>query len=44
MQAAVDGAWLDGRPGEIACQRVGRRCALAMEVIAALPEAIRQYE
>ena len=44
MDAAIAGAWLHGRAGELAGQRLGRRCVLAMEVIDALPAAIGEYE
>jgi ADP-dependent NAD(P)H-hydrate dehydratase len=42
--AAALGAHLHGRAGELAGQRLGQRCVLAMDVIDALPEAIREYE
>jgi NAD(P)H-hydrate epimerase len=44
FEAACIGAYLHGRAGEIAGERAGMRCALAREVIDALPQAIREYE
>ncbi|MDB5303006.1 MAG: hypothetical protein JWM97_555 [Phycisphaerales bacterium] len=44
FEAACIGAYLHGRAGEIAGERVGMRCVLAREVIDALPQAIREYE
>jgi len=44
FEAAIAAAWLHGRAGELAGERLGRRCVLAMEVIDTLPEAIREYE
>ncbi len=43
FDAACAGVWLHGRAGEIAGQKLGQRCVLARDVIAALPEAIRVY-
>ncbi|HEX4123293.1 MAG TPA: NAD(P)H-hydrate dehydratase [Tepidisphaeraceae bacterium] len=42
--AAAIATYLHGRAGELAGQRLGQRCVLAMDVIDALPEAIREYE
>jgi NAD(P)H-hydrate epimerase len=44
FDAAVAGVWIHGKAGELAGQRLGLRCALARDVIDAIPEAIRQYE
>ena len=44
FDAAVAAVWIHGRAGEIAGQRLGMRCVLAMEVIDAIPQAIREYE
>jgi len=44
FDAARDGVWIHGKAGELAGQRLGRRCALARDVIDALPEAINAYE
>lgn len=44
FEAACIGAYLHGRAGEIAGERVGMRCVLAREVIDALSQAIREYE
>src|SRR4051794_39898948 len=44
FDAACAGVWMHGRAGEIAGKRLGRRCALARDVIDALPEAIAAYE
>jgi hypothetical protein len=44
FDAACAGVHLHGRAGELAGQTLGRRCALAREVIEALPQAIREYE
>lgn len=42
--AAAAGAWLHGRAGENAGRVLGRRSVLARDVIAGLPEAIREAE
>jgi NAD(P)H-hydrate epimerase len=44
FDAAVAAVWLHGRAGELAGQRLGRRCVLARDVIDSLPAAIREYE
>ena len=44
LSAAIAAVWIHGRAGEIAGQRLGRRCVLARDVIDALPQAIQQYE
>ncbi len=44
FEAACAGVWIHGRAGEIAGSKVGRRSVLATEVIAALSDAIREYE
>lgn len=44
FDAACAGTWIHGRAGEIAGQRLGRRCVLARDVIEALSEAISEYE
>jgi NAD(P)H-hydrate epimerase len=41
--AARAGAWLHGRAGEIAGESLGRRAALARDVIGELPAAFGQY-
>lgn len=44
FDAAALGAWLHGRAGEIAGEKLGLRCVLARDVIDALPAAIAEYE
>jgi len=44
FDAACAAVYLHGRAGEVAGQRLGRRCVLAHDVIEALPEAIAEYE
>jgi NAD(P)H-hydrate epimerase len=44
FDAACLAAHLHGRAGELAGAAMGRRCALARDVIAWLPKAIRQHE
>jgi NAD(P)H-hydrate epimerase len=44
FDAAVIGAYLHGRAGEIAGEKLGRRCVLARDVIETIPEAISEYE
>lgn len=44
FDAACAATWIHGRAGEIAGQKLSRRCVLARDVIDSLPEAIGQYE
>lgn len=44
FDAACAGVYLHGRAGEIAGERLGRRCVLARDVIDALYEALAEYE
>jgi NAD(P)H-hydrate epimerase len=44
FDAAVTGAYLHGRAGELAGEKLGRRCVLARDVIDTLAEAIAEYE
>lgn len=44
LNGAIASVWIHGRAGELAGQRLGRRCVLARDVIDAIPQAIRQYE
>lgn len=44
LNAAIASVWIHGRAGELAGQRLGRRCVLARDVIDAIPQAIQQYE
>jgi NAD(P)H-hydrate epimerase len=44
FDAACAGVYLHGKAGELAGKKLGRRCALAREIIDALPEAIAHYE
>jgi ADP-dependent NAD(P)H-hydrate dehydratase len=44
FDAACAGVWIHGKAGEIAGKKLGLRCALARDVIDALPEAIGMYE
>ena len=44
FDAACAGVYLHGRAGELAGERLGRRCVLASDVIIALPDAISEYE
>jgi hydroxyethylthiazole kinase-like uncharacterized protein yjeF len=44
FDAACAGAWLHGRAGEIAGEKLGLRCVLAHDVIDAIPQAVREYE
>jgi NAD(P)H-hydrate epimerase len=44
FDAACLGAYLHGRAGEVAGERLGLRCVLAREVIDAMPQAIREKE
>jgi ADP-dependent NAD(P)H-hydrate dehydratase len=43
FEAACAGVWLHGRAGELAGRRVGRRSALARDVLDAIPAAIEEY-
>ena len=44
FEAACAGVWIHGRAGELAGSKLGRRCALAMDVLGALPDAIAVYD
>jgi NAD(P)H-hydrate epimerase len=44
FDAACAGVYLHGRAGEIAGERLGRRCVLAHDVIDAIPQAVGEYE
>jgi NAD(P)H-hydrate epimerase len=44
FDAACVGAYLHGRAGELAGERLGRRSVLARDVIETIPEAISEYE
>src|SRR4051812_19358291 len=44
LDAACLGVYLHGRAGELAGERLGRRCVLARDVIETIPEAIGEYE
>ncbi len=44
FDAACCGTYLHGRSGEIAGTRLGPRCVLSEDVIAALPQAVAEYE
>lgn len=44
LEAAMCAVWIHGKAGEIAGQRLGRRCVLAADVIDSLPQAIAEYE
>src|SRR5687767_45915 len=44
FDAAVIGAYLHGRAGELAGEKLGRRSVLARDVIEMVPEAISEYE
>jgi NAD(P)H-hydrate epimerase len=44
FDAACAGVYVHGRAGELAGQKLGRRCVLARDVIDALPGAIAEYE
>ncbi len=43
FDAACCGAYLHGRAGEIAGQRLGPRCVLAADVIESIPQAVSEY-
>jgi NAD(P)H-hydrate epimerase len=42
--AACAATWLHGKAGEIAGERLGRRCVLARDVIDAIPAALKAYQ
>jgi NAD(P)H-hydrate epimerase len=44
FDAACAGAYLHGRAGEIAGEKLGPRCVLAHDVIDAIPQAVSEYE
>jgi NAD(P)H-hydrate epimerase len=44
FDAACAAVYLHGRAGEIAGERMGRRCVLAHDVIEAIPAAVAEYE
>jgi NAD(P)H-hydrate epimerase len=44
FDAACAGVYLHGRAGELAGEKLGRRCVLARDVIGTLPDAIAEYE
>ena len=44
FDAACAATWLHGRAGELAGQRLGRRCVLSEDVIRAVPTAVDEYE
>jgi NAD(P)H-hydrate epimerase len=44
FDAACAAVYLHGRAGEIAGERLGRRCVLAHDVIDAIPQAVGEYE
>jgi NAD(P)H-hydrate epimerase len=44
FDAAVSSVWIHGKAGEMAGQRLGRRCVLASDVIDTLAQAIAEYE
>jgi NAD(P)H-hydrate epimerase len=44
FDAARAAVYLHGQAGEIAGQRLGRRCVLAHDVIDAIPQAVAEYE
>ena len=44
FDAACGAVYLHGRAGEIAGERLGRRCVLSEDVIRAIPQAVREYE
>ena len=44
FDAACCGTYLHGRAGEIAGQRLGRRCVLSEDVVNALPQAVGEYQ
>lgn len=44
FDAACAAVYLHGKAGELAGKKLGRRCALAREIISELPAAIEEYE
>jgi len=44
FDAACTAVWIHGKAGEIAGQRVGERSAMATDIIAAISEAVEQYQ
>lgn len=44
FDAACAAVYLHGRSGEIAGEKLGMRCVLAHDVIAAIPQAVEEYE
>jgi NAD(P)H-hydrate epimerase len=44
FDAACAATWLHGKAGEIAGERLGRRCVLARDVIDAIPAALKAYQ
>jgi NAD(P)H-hydrate epimerase len=44
FDAACAATWLHGKAGEIAGERLGRRCALARDVVDAIPAALKVYQ
>ena len=44
FDAARAAVYLHGRAGEIAGEQLGQRCVLSEDVIAAIPQAVREYE
>jgi NAD(P)H-hydrate epimerase len=44
FDAACAAVWIHGKAGELCGSRLGRRSVLAMDVINALPEAVRAFE
>jgi ADP-dependent NAD(P)H-hydrate dehydratase len=44
FDAACCGTYLHGRAGQIAGEKLGRRCVLSEDVIDAVPQAVREYE
>jgi NAD(P)H-hydrate epimerase len=44
FDAACAACYLHGRAGEIAGERLGRRCVLSHDVIDAIPQAVGEYE
>ncbi|HEY2588766.1 MAG TPA: NAD(P)H-hydrate dehydratase [Tepidisphaeraceae bacterium] len=44
FDAAVAGVWIHGKAGELAGERLGRRCVLARDVVDSIAAAIAAYE
>jgi NAD(P)H-hydrate epimerase len=44
FEAACAGVHIHGRAGELAGKRFGQRCALAREILDAIPRAVEEYE